>query len=236
MTDEITRTGPVATTPVTSDLVGRPTHLGGDDGADGLELEALSQQLADEPESFGRQARRAFARNKLAIGGVITLIFIIILAIVGPSLRPYGFEERDITARLQGPSREHWFGTDNIGRDLFVRTTRGARTSLMISAVTAVLALSVGVVLGSVAGYFRGWFDAFVSFITNLIIALPFFVVLLVFGIKFGADPLAVSILIAAFVWTRACRIVRSQFFSLSQQEFVQAARAAGARWYSTLR
>jgi ABC-type dipeptide/oligopeptide/nickel transport system permease subunit len=228
--DQITRTATLPGADGGGDLYLGATSV--EEAAEELELEALSQQLADEPESFGRQARRSFARNKLAISGVVVLTFIILLAIIGPSLRPYGFEERDITARNQGPSLEHWFGTDNIGRDLFVRTTRGARTSLMISAVTAILALTIGVILGAIAGYFRGWFDAFVSFFTNLFIALPFFVVLLVFGIKFGAEPLAVSILIAAFVWTRACRIVRSQFLSLSQQEFVQAARAAGARWY----
>jgi ABC-type dipeptide/oligopeptide/nickel transport system permease subunit len=197
-----------------------------------LELEELAQRLADKPESLGKQARRAFFRNKLAIAGLFFLTVMIVLAIVGPFLRPYGFEQRDITARLQGPNADHWFGTDNIGRDQFVRATRGARTSLLISAITATIALSVGVVLGAISGYFRSWVDSIISFVTNLFIALPFYAVLLVFGVKYGSKPLAISVVIALFVWTRACRIVRSQFFSLGQQEFVQAARAAGARWH----
>ncbi len=195
-----------------------------------LEVESLERQLSEKPESFGRQAFTAFRRNKLAIIGMGVLVFMIVLAIVGPMLRPYGFEERDVTARLQPPNRDHWFGTDNIGRDLFVRATRGARTSLFISALTATLAVSVGVFFGSMAGYFGRWVDSVVSFVTNLFITIPFFAVLLVFGVKYGGEPRQLAIVISAFIWTRAARIVRSQFLSLSQQEFVLAARAAGAR------
>lgn len=195
-----------------------------------LEVEALEAQLAERPESFGRQARRAFLSNKLAILGVAMLLVIVGLAVFGPMVRPYGFEERNIRARLQGPSSNHWFGTDNIGRDLFVRSTRGARTSLLVSAVTAVVAVSIGVLLGSIAGYMGRWVDGVISFATNLMITIPFYAVLLVFGVKYGGRPLTISLIIALFVWTRAARIVRSQFLALSQQEFVQAARAAGAR------
>jgi ABC-type dipeptide/oligopeptide/nickel transport system permease subunit len=197
-----------------------------------LELEELSQRLADEPESLGKQARRAFFRNKLAVLGIVMLVFMILLAIIGPYLRPFGFEERNITARLQSPNAEHWFGTDNIGRDQFVRATRGARTSLLISAITATISVTGGVMLGAIAGYFRRWVDSIISFLTNLFIALPFYAVLLVFGVKYGGEPIAMAIVISLFVWTRAARIVRSQFLSLGQQEFVQAARAAGARWH----
>jgi ABC-type dipeptide/oligopeptide/nickel transport system permease subunit len=225
------RPHPVGGAPISGDLVSELGHVE-EPSLDELEIEDLERQLGEKPESFGRQARQAFLRNKLAIAGVVGLTLVVALAIVGPYLRPYGFEQRDITARMQGPGADRWFGTDNIGRDMFVRTTRGARTSLVISAITATIAISIGVVLGALAGYFGRWVDAVISFVTNLFIALPFFAVLLVFGVRFGAEPLAISIVIAAFIWTRASRIVRSQFLSLSQQEFVQAARAAGARWY----
>jgi peptide/nickel transport system permease protein len=225
------RPHPVPGAPGSSDMASELGHVE-EASIDSLELQALERELADRPESFGRQARQAFVRNKLAIAGVIGLTLVVAIAIIGPYLRPYGFEQRDVTARMQSPNAERWFGTDNIGRDLFVRTTRGTRTSLFISAITATIAISVGVVLGALAGYFGRWVDALVSFITNLFISLPFFAVLLVFGVRYGAEPLAVSIVIALFIWTRACRIVRSQFLSLAQQEFVQAARAAGARWY----
>lgn len=197
---------------------------------DQLEVESLETQLGEKPESFGAQARRRFFRNKLAILGIVAITLMILLAIVGPWLRPYGFEERNITARLEGPSSAHWFGTDNIGRDLFVRATRGARTSLQIAFTTAVIATFVGVIIGAIAGYMGRWIDSILSFVTNLFITIPFYAILLVFGIKYGAEPLTISLMIALFIWTRAARIVRGSFLSLSQQEFVQAARAAGAK------
>jgi len=195
-----------------------------------LEVESFEAQLAEKPESFGTQARGRFIRNKLAIFGIVVLTVMVLLAIVGPWLRPFGFEERNVSARLQSPNATHWFGTDNIGRDLFVRATRGARTSLLIAFVTAVAATSFGVVMGAVAGYYGRWVDSIISFVTNLFITIPFLAILLVFGIKYGAEPITISLMIAVFIWTRAARIVRGTFLSLSQQEFVQAARAAGAR------
>lgn len=195
-----------------------------------LEVESLERQLADEVESFGRQAWRAFRSNKLAIVGAVVLVVLVLLAIFGPSMRPFAFDERNVLARRQGPSADHWFGTDNIGRDLFVRATRGARTSLLISFLTATLAVTFGTLLGALGGYFRGWVDSIVSFLTNLFLTIPLYAILLVFGKKYGAEPLSISIVISLFIWTRAARIVRSQFLTLAQQEFVQAARAAGAR------
>lgn len=195
-----------------------------------LEAESLEQQLAEKPESFGTQARRRFFRNKLAIAGIVMLSLMILLAIIGPMIRPFGFEERNVTARLQSPNATHWFGTDNIGRDLFVRATRGARTSLYISFVTAVIATVTGVIFGSIAGFYGRAVDSVISFVTNLFITIPFFAILLVFGVKFGAEPLTMALIISLFIWTRAARIVRGSFLALSQQEFVLAARAAGAR------
>ncbi|HET8896860.1 MAG TPA: ABC transporter permease [Protaetiibacter sp.] len=195
-----------------------------------LEVESLELQLSEESESFGRQAWRAFRSNRLAIIGAVVLVVLILLAIFGPSMRPYAFDERNVLARRQGPSAEHWFGTDNIGRDLFVRATRGARTSLFISFLTAALAVSFGTLLGAMAGYFGRTVDVVVSFLTNLFLTIPLYAILLVFGKKYGAEAVSISIVISLFIWTRAARIVRSQFLTLSQQEFVQAARAAGAR------
>jgi ABC-type dipeptide/oligopeptide/nickel transport system permease subunit len=195
-----------------------------------LEAEGLGSQLAEKPESIGKQARRAFFTNKLALIGIVLLVAMVLLAIVGPSLRPYGFEERAVGPPMSGPTKDHWFGTDNIGRDLFVRATRGARTSLMIAAVVAILSVAFGALLGAVAGYFGRYVDGIISFFTNLILTIPFYAVLLVFGVKFGAEPVSISIIISLLVWTRAARIVRAQFLSLSQQEFVQAAKAAGAK------
>jgi peptide/nickel transport system permease protein len=195
-----------------------------------LEVESLERQLSHESESFGQQAWRSFRSNKLAIVGAIFMLIVVFLALFGPSMRPYAFDERNVLARRQGPSADHWFGTDGIGRDLFVRATRGARTSLFISVVTSLVAVSFGVLMGAIAGYFGRWVDSTISFLVNLVLIIPLYAILFVFGKRFGGAALSISILIAVFIWTRAARIVRSQFLSLSQQEFVQAARASGAR------
>lgn len=198
--------------------------------AETLEVESLERQLAEKPESLGKQAIRAFLTNKLALAGIVMLLLMVVLAIIGPMIRPFGFEERGVGPRLQGPGSTHWFGTDNIGRDIFVRATYGARTSLLVSAIVAIMSVAIGSVVGAISGYFGGWVDGILSFFINLFITIPFYAVLLVFGVKYGAKPITISLIIASLVWTRAARIVRGQFLSLKQQEFVQAAKAAGAR------
>lgn len=190
---------------------------------------AQIEGLSEKPESFGRQAWNRFKSHKLAILGVVILVLVIIGFIIGPSIRPFTFDGRNIRARNEGPSLEHWFGTDNIGRDLFVRTMQGGRFSIGIAFMTALLATAIGAFLGAVAGYFGGMVDGVISFATNLFLTIPLLAVLLVFGVRYGSEALTISILLALFIWTRAARIVRGQFLQLKEVEFVQAARASGA-------
>ena len=189
------------------------------------ELEGLSER----PESFGRQAFNRFRTHKVAIAGAVILVLVVALFFVGPELRPYSFEERNVRARNEGPGADHWFGTDNIGRDLFVRTMTGGRFSIFIAILTTAVATLIGTFLGAIAGYFGGIVDSIVSFTTNLFITIPILAVLLVFGVRYGAEAVTIALLLAAFIWTRAARIVRGQFIQLKEVEFVQAARASGA-------
>jgi peptide/nickel transport system permease protein len=205
--------------------------------ADDFALDPIAAQLdadqleglSEKPESFGRQAWDRFRSHKVAIAGAVILVLITILIIIGPEIRPYAFDQRNVRARNQGPSLDHWFGTDNIGRDLFVRTMQGGRYSLFIALLTTSVATLLGTFLGAIAGYFGGWLDSVVSFLTNLFLTIPLLAVLLVFGLRYGASAVTISLLVALFIWTRAARIVRGQFLQLKQVEFVQAARASGA-------
>jgi peptide/nickel transport system permease protein len=196
-----------------------PLELGPDD------LEGLREK----PESFGRQAFNRFRSHRVAIAGAVILVVVAVLFLIGPEIRPYAFDERNVRARNEGPGAEHWFGTDNIGRDLFVRTMLGGRYSMLIALLTTTVATLVGASLGAIAGYFGGWFDSVISFITNLFLTIPLLAVLLVFGVRYGAEAVTISLLLAGFIWTRAARIVRGQFIQLKEVEFVQAARASGA-------
>jgi ABC-type dipeptide/oligopeptide/nickel transport system permease subunit len=188
-----------------------------------------AEGLQEKPESFGRQAFNRFRSHKVAIAGAVILVLVIIMFFIGPEIRPYAFDARNVRARNEGPGTEHWFGTDNIGRDLFVRTMMGGRFSIFIALLTTAVATLIGATLGSIAGYYGGWLDAVISFFTNLFLTIPLLAVLLVFGIRYGTEAWTIALLIAAFIWTRAARIVRGQFLQLKEVEFVQAARASGA-------
>ncbi len=185
--------------------------------------------LNTTPQSFGRLAWSRFRRHKLAIIGAVGLVFILVMFIIGPSFSPYAFDERNIADRLQGPSFDHWFGTDEIGRDLFVRTAQGGRYSLLIGFLVAVLATFVGTILGAIAGFFGGWLDAVISQMINLVLIVPALIVLSVFSKNFGRDAVGLSFVLAVLLWTRIARVVRGLVLSIKEQEFIMAARAAGA-------
>jgi ABC-type dipeptide/oligopeptide/nickel transport system permease subunit len=189
------------------------------------ELEALSEK----PESFGRQAWNRFRRHHLAITGVVVLSLVTLSFIFVPMISDTSPTATNVLRRNQGPSLAHPFGTDDLGRDLMIRTFIGGRVSLQIAFITALLATVLGALLGALAGYLGRWVDASVSQVVNLFLAIPVLPILLVFSIRFGAQPRSVAVLLALFLWIRAARIVRGQFIQFKTMEFVQAARASGA-------
>jgi peptide/nickel transport system permease protein len=193
--------------------------------SDAEELEGLSEK----PKSFGRLAFERFVRHKLAIAGVIGIILIAGAFIVGPMISGFSFDEPDVLSRLQGPSADHWFGTDEIGRDLFTRTARGGRYSLSIGLLAATMATVVGTLLGAIAGYFGKTVDVVISQVINLILVVPAILTLALFSLKFGSTWWRLALVLAGLLWTRIARIVRGIVLSLKEQEFVMAARAAGA-------
>ena len=190
------------------------------------ELEGLS----DKPESFGRQAWERFRSHKVANVGLVLLVLIIISFIIGPWLSPHEPETTSVLERNQGPSLSHPFGTDDLGRDLLARLFTGGRISILIAIIVSGIATSIGTLLGALAGYMGRTVDTGISQLINLVLAIPLLPLLLVFSLRVGSSPIAVAILLAVFLWTRAARIVRGQFLVFKDMEFVQAARAAGAR------
>lgn len=193
------------------------------------DLDADFADMADKPESLGQQAWNRFRSHPLAIIGVITLVVLVLAFYVAPVFIPYGLAEINIADRAQGPSMDHWFGTDDLGRDLFVRSMIGGRYSIRIAFITAVLGTTIGLLMGSLGGYFGGKTDAVISFVVNSLLTIPLILILIIFGRKFGARPNTVALLIASLSWLRASRLVRAQVLTLKEQEFVQAAVASGA-------
>lgn len=193
------------------------------------QIEAQALGLSEKPESLGRQAWDRFRRHKLAIIGTITLIFLAVAFWIGPFFVSYDYDTVNIVDRAQGPSFDHPFGTDDLGRDLLARTLRGGQYSLRIAVFTAVLATLIGTFFGALAGYFGGLTDGLISFLVNVMLTLPGIIILIIFGREFGSRPNTVAVLIAFLSWLRASRLVRAQVLQLKEMEFVQAARAAGA-------
>lgn len=186
--------------------------------------------MSVEGRTFAQQAWARFRRHKLAIASTIALILITLTFIFGPMLSPFTVEAIDITNRLQGPGVPHFFGTDALGRDLFVRTVDGGRFSLMIALVVSLLTTVIGTVIGALGGYLGGWVDGVLSQLTNLFLIVPALVILIVVGREYGGSPVSTAILLGVLLWPGIARIVRGLFLQYKNQEFVLAARAAGAK------
>jgi peptide/nickel transport system permease protein len=185
-------------------------------------------------------AWRKFRRHKLAVASSAALLSIIVAVIVGPWLWPVAIDDIDFTARLQGPSWSHPFGTDDLGQDLLARMIYGGRISLAVGLAAMLVAIIVGVIIGAIAGISRGWVDTALMWLTDLFLSLPQLPLLLliiylfrdslksVFGVEMGVFILIV-IVIGGLRWMPVARLVRAQFLSLREKEFVEAAQALGA-------
>jgi peptide/nickel transport system permease protein len=187
---------------------------------------------ADElapPLSLGQMTWRRFRRHKLAIAGVITLLLLFLYSFGGGFI--YTAEVANFTdtsARLQGPSAAHPFGTDTVGRDLLARTIQGGRISLTIGVAVAILEIFVGVVIGAIAGYYGGMVDNLLMRFTEAMLIIPsLFLLIVVARIVGGSVPLIILI-ISLTSWMYVARIVRAEFLSLKENEFVLAARSIG--------
>lgn len=168
-------------------------------------------------------------KNKLAVFGIVVIIFILIMAIIGPWLSPYTYDQQDLYAANQGPSATHWFGTDNLGRDLFVRVLYGARISLSIGFVSALINLVIGVLYGGISGYFGGKVDRLMMNIVDILYGIPLllYVILLMVVLKPGLLNIFIALGIA--YWLTMARIVRGQIMRQKNEEYVLAARSMGA-------
>jgi ABC-type dipeptide/oligopeptide/nickel transport system permease subunit len=201
-------------------------------GADGA-IDGYSDGTAVKARSQWQMFRTKFFRHKLAMSSLLYLIIVTVAAFNAATIAPYAYDEINVAMASTGPTFEEWhlFGTDQLGRDYFSRVIYGTRTSLQVAAVVAVVSTVLGVVVGSIAGFYRGWADALLMRVTDIVIIFPLLAVLLVAAALFGQGrPIRIGIIAALFLWPSLARIVRGVFLSMREKEFVQAARACGAR------
>jgi peptide/nickel transport system permease protein len=174
-------------------------------------------------------ARRRFWHNRLAVVGSGILLVFIVAAIFAPVITRYSPTEIDVLHASAAPSSAHWLGTDDVGRDVFSRLVYGARISLTVGIVTSVAVYLIGIIVGVTAGWFGSWIDQLLMRISDIFLAIPPVLVILVVAGIFGPNlPLLIA-LIAGVSWPNVARIARSSVLSLREQEFVLAAVTVGA-------
>ncbi len=189
---------------------------------------AITEEELVEGSSLWKDAWARLRKNKVAVGSLFAFAFIFLFCFVGPFLSPYDANAQDLFAGAEGPSVEHWFGTDTLGRDLMVRVMEGGRISLLIGLVATVVALAIGVIYGATAGYVGGKVDASMMRFVDLLYALPFTIFVILLMVAFGRSLWLMFVAIGCVEWLSMARIVRSGVLSLKKQEFVEAAVSLG--------
>jgi peptide/nickel transport system permease protein len=195
----------------------------------------LTPTLVQKRRSQGRIIFDRFIRNKAAIVGACFLIFLFLFCFLGPAVTghsdPNATHVTSAADTLAGPSLKYPFGTDDVGRDEFARAMVGGQTSLLVGLASMLMAIILGVGIGAFAGFYGGLVDNLLMRFTDVILAIPLYLLLFVLSASFtDGSPRSVIILIAIFGWTYAARLVRGEFLALKEREYVAAARTIGAK------
>ena len=195
-------------------------------------LEELEARVASAPlvRTPAQQAWRRFRRNRLAMTGVGMLAFLVLFVVIGSLVTPYDPNLVDLMSIRQKPSSAHLLGTDELGRDLLTRLLYGGRISLSVGLASALLSMSLGTLIGAIAGYFGGWVDAAMMDFTDVVLTIPTLPLLMVVGAVFKPSPMLLVVMISILHWTTTARLVRSRFLTLRTLDYTRAARAIGAR------
>ena len=188
--------------------------------------------------SLWQDALGRLRRNRASVASMIILATIALLAVFGPLLSPHPYDEISWDAMGIAPNfeRSFWFGTDTLGRDMFVRTMYGARVSLMVGIVATFVSLLIGVVYGATAGFIGGRVDAVMMRAVDILYSLPFLFFVILLMVIFGRNLFLIFVAIGAIQWLTMARIVRGQTLSLKRKEFIEAAHAAGVSTMTIIR
>ncbi|MCC6155879.1 MAG: ABC transporter permease subunit [Candidatus Hydrogenedentes bacterium] len=180
--------------------------------------------------SLSRDAWRRLRKNHLAAISFFLLLAMIFLVIVGPWVSRYSYETQDRELGAAPPSVEHWFGTDDLGRDLFTRILYGGRISLMVGLCATAVSLGIGVIYGAVAGFAGGRVDSALMRVVDILYTLPFTIIVIILTVYLGKSIVLIFMAIGAVEWLTMARIVRGQVVALRNKEFVEAAYVMGLR------
>ncbi len=206
--------------------------------------ERIAEKLVEAEQIKGRSlwqdAAGRFARNKAAVAALIVLASIVLFTLVGPFFAQWSNEEID-WARMGdiagegGPSLSngHFFGLDEVGRDLFARTIQATQTSLIVGVIGALMAVTIGTLYGAVSGFAGGWADNLMMRTVDILIAVPYMFIIILLMVMFERSFFMLFVGIGVVSWLEMSRIVRGQTLSLKNREFIEAAQAAGVGWFT---
>jgi peptide/nickel transport system permease protein len=193
----------------------------------GVESQATALGIRQQTQ-FG-DVRKRFLRNKLAVVGLVMIAIVVLSAVFAPLLAPADPYKQDLLHTIEGPSRAHLLGTDEVGRDQLSRLIYGARIAVVVGLAAMLLATTIGIVLGAVSGYLgRGW-DAVIMRTADVFFAFPLLVGAIVIVLVLGRGVTSVVLSLAIFTWATTARLLRSSILSIREAEYVEAARSLGA-------
>lgn len=185
--------------------------------------------LARPPINFWKDAWRRFKMNKVAVVALIVLALLVVMCVFAPILSPWEYEEMDSTARNLGPSMQHWFGTDKLGRDMWTRVWIGGRVSIAIGLVGALISMGIGCLYGGIAAYFGGMVDTIMMRIVEILIAVPYLIIVILMSVVLGEANLGTLLLAMCITgWCGTARFVRSEMLRIKSEEFTLAAQLLG--------
>ncbi|MCM3781450.1 ABC transporter permease [Neobacillus mesonae] len=186
--------------------------------------------------SAWKQAWILLLKNKLAFAGLIVIILLGAFAVFGPLFAEHGYADQNLVGANLEPSSAHWFGTDDLGRDVFARIIYGAQISLGVGLVAAIIDFAIGVIYGGIAGYFGGRVDNVMMRIVDILYGIPYLLIVILLMVAMGPGLLTIIIALTATGWIGMARIVRGQVLQLKSSEYVVAAKALGAGSWSIIR
>ena len=195
-----------------------------------LEIDhAEAEKIVGRSTSYWRDAWRRFRKNKLAIFGVVVIILLAIMSLIGEPISGQSYDKTNLMNVNKSPSADHWFGTDNLGRDVFARTWYGAKISLFIGLMASLIDLIIGVVWGAVAGFFGGKVDEYLMRIADVLYGVPYLLVVILLMVIMPQGLWTMIIAMTITGWISMARIVRGQVMQLKSEEYILASSSLGA-------
>jgi peptide/nickel transport system permease protein len=179
-------------------------------------------------DSMSRRIIRRFVRYRPAVFGAMVILVLILMAVFAPLIARQDPYHQDYSALKAAPSAEHLLGTDALGRDVLARLVYAARVSLSVGLIAVIIYTVIGTTLGSIAGYYGGWVDTTIMRLTDIVMCFPLLIIIITVVALVGPGLTNIMIVIGLLAWPGICRLVRGQFLSLREQEFITAARCLG--------